>query len=127
MLAIRGYPDRNALILTVDVVDNLNEMGIDKRFSEAGETNSIKIDMIFINNLPYYACILRFAEESPHDKPVVVAFEEGSLSATEKAIRELRQAGIIVFPSLPRACRALRRFAGYHRFVAESRVWGNEG
>jgi acyl-CoA synthetase (NDP forming) len=72
-------------------------------------------------------CIMKFAEESPHDKPVVVAFEEGNLAATEKAIRALRQAGIIVFPSLPRACRALRRFASYHQFVAESRMWGNEG
>jgi len=52
-------------------------------------------------------------------KPVVVAIEdEGYLCGTEQCARELRESGITVFHSLARACRALRRFAGYYRFKA---------
>jgi acyl-CoA synthetase (NDP forming) len=50
-------------------------------------------------------------------KPVVVAIEdEGYFCDAERCARELREAGITVFPSLARACRAIRRFAGYHDF-----------
>jgi len=50
-------------------------------------------------------------------KPVVVAIEdEGCFCDAERCARELREAGITVFPSLARACRALRRFAAYHAF-----------
>jgi acyl-CoA synthetase (NDP forming) len=54
-------------------------------------------------------------------KPVIVALsEEGQVHDTEKYAQQLREAGITAFNSLRRACRALNRFADYHRFVAES-------
>ena len=62
-------------------------------------------------------CLGDFVSGKSEGKPVVVAIEdEGYLCDTERCARELREAGITVFPSLARACRALRRFAGYHSF-----------
>jgi len=56
-------------------------------------------------------------------KPVIVALsEEGQVHDTEKYAQQLREAGITAFNSLRRACRALNRFADYHRFVAESKT-----
>ena len=62
-------------------------------------------------------CLGDFVSGKSEGKPVVVAIEdEGYLCDTERCARALREAGITVFPSLARACRALRRFAGYHSF-----------
>jgi hypothetical protein len=62
-------------------------------------------------------CLREFIQGHPGGKPIVVAIEdEGYLCDTERNARELRKAGITVFPSLARACRALRRFACYHNF-----------
>ena len=62
-------------------------------------------------------CLSEFVQGHPGGKPVVVAIEdEGYFCDAERCARELREAGITVFPSLARACRALRRFAGYHGF-----------
>ncbi len=56
-------------------------------------------------------------------KPVIVALsEEGQVHDTDKYAQQLREAGITAFNSLRRACRALNRFADYHRFVAESKI-----
>jgi acyl-CoA synthetase (NDP forming) len=58
-----------------------------------------------------------FIQGHPGGKPIVVAIEdEGYFCDAERSARELREAGITVFPSLARACRALRRFSGYHNF-----------
>lgn len=55
-------------------------------------------------------------------KPVVVALsDEGQVRETEKYARSLREIGIPAYNSLRRACRALNRFANYHRFLAETR------
>ena len=56
--------------------------------------------------------------------PVVVALsDEGGIRETEKYVRQLREMGIVAYNSLRRTCRALNRFAGYYRFLAEqSRV-----
>ncbi len=49
-------------------------------------------------------------------KPIVVAVEaEGCLGDTERYTIKLREAGIVAYSSLRRACRALKRFAGYQR------------
>jgi acyl-CoA synthetase (NDP forming) len=62
-------------------------------------------------------CLSEFAQGYSGGKPIVVAIEdEGYFCDAERCTRELREAGITVFPSLARACRALRRFAGYHSF-----------
>ncbi len=62
-------------------------------------------------------CLSEFVKGHPGGKPVVVAIEnEGFLAGAEQATRELREAGITVYSSLARACRALRRFANYHQF-----------
>ena len=68
-----------------------------------------------------------FAEKHADAKPIVVALSEGTrLGMTEDGVRSLRRGGIVAFPSLPRACRALRRFAGYHEAMAERRQWEND-
>ena len=54
-------------------------------------------------------------------KPVIVALsDEGQIRDTEKYAEELREAGTAAYNSLHRACRALNRFANYHRFLAET-------
>ena len=62
-------------------------------------------------------CLSEFVQGYEGGKPILVAIEdEGYFCDAERCARELREAGITVFPSLARACRALSRFAGYHRF-----------
>jgi acyl-CoA synthetase (NDP forming) len=62
-------------------------------------------------------CLSEFVQGYEGGKPILVAIEdEGYFCYAERCARELREAGITVFSSLARACRALRRFAGYHRF-----------
>ncbi len=54
-------------------------------------------------------------------KPIVLAVtDEGKTDAPEKYVGELVAAGMTAYTSLRRACRALRRFASYHEFLAES-------
>jgi acyl-CoA synthetase (NDP forming) len=61
-------------------------------------------------------------EKRADAKPIVVALSEGArLGMTETAVRGLRNGGITAFSSLPKACRALRRFAGYHKAMDERR------
>jgi acyl-CoA synthetase (NDP forming) len=64
------------------------------------------------------------SQDKKRVKPVVVALsDEGGIRETEKYVRQLREMGIVAYNSLRRACRALNRFAGYYRFLAEeSRV-----
>jgi acyl-CoA synthetase (NDP forming) len=60
------------------------------------------------------------AQEKHSIKPVVVALsEEGQVHDTEKYAQQLREAGVTVYNSLRKACRALNRFVDYHKFVAE--------
>lgn len=69
--------------------------------------------------------VLSFVRDRDRGPQVVVAVSnEGHLRDSEKPARELREAGIMAYSSLPSACRALRRFAEYHRFAAtgETRV-----
>ena len=66
------------------------------------------------------ACIVSFNRDSPTGKPVVVAIQEQEKAAdAAEFIGDLRQTGITTYNSLRRACRALRQFASYHRFVEE--------
>jgi hypothetical protein len=50
---------------------------------------------------------------------VVAVRDEGKAGEAEEFVRELRKANITTYSSLERACRALSRFAQYHRFRAE--------
>jgi uncharacterized caspase-like protein len=45
--------------------------------------------------------------------------EEGQVHDTEKYAQQLREAGVTVYNSLRKTCRALNRFVDYHKFVAE--------
>jgi len=68
-----------------------------------------------------------FTEEHADAKPIVVALSEGArLGMTESGVRGLRKGGIVAFSSLPKACRALRRFAAYHEAMDDRRKWGAE-
>jgi acetyltransferase len=59
-----------------------------------------------------------FIHDFPDGKPVVAAIsDQGYPSEAEMCIGKLIKAGIPAFPSLARACRALRRLAGYHGFL----------
>ncbi len=67
----------------------------------------------------YKAFFKKYMHEHPEGKPLAVALlEEVNLSWTETCIREFREIGIFSFSSLSGACRALRRFAGYHKHVS---------
>jgi acyl-CoA synthetase (NDP forming) len=70
--------------------------------------------------------LTEFIEGHPGGKPIIVAIEdEGYFCDAERSARELRGGGITVFPSLARACRALRRFTGYHDFKTRRGLLGN--
>jgi len=61
--------------------------------------------------------------DRPNEKPIVVAMsEDGYPHNAEQHMRELRQLGIMVFSSLPRACRAVKRFSDYHKFVRNKEI-----
>jgi acyl-CoA synthetase (NDP forming) len=64
-------------------------------------------------------CILNGNQKG--GKPIVLAVtDESKTHEPERYVRELVGAGIPAYTSLRGACRALRRFASYHGFVAES-------
>jgi acyl-CoA synthetase (NDP forming) len=75
--------------------------------------------------LDVFVKLVRDSTEKHADaKPIVVALSEGTcLGMTESGVRGLRRGGIVAFPSLPRACRALRRFAGYHEAMDDRQEW----
>jgi acyl-CoA synthetase (NDP forming) len=65
-----------------------------------------------------------FTRNHADAKPIVVALSEGArLGMTESGVRGLREGGIVAFSSLPKACRALRRFSGYYREMDDRREW----
>jgi len=65
-----------------------------------------------------------FTEKHADAKPIVVALSEGArLGMTEIGVRGLRRGGLVAFSSLPKACRALRRFAAYHEAMDDRRRW----
>jgi len=65
-----------------------------------------------------------FARQNRDGKPIVAAMQPHEMVVvTEGLAQELREAGITVYSSLSRACRALNRFAGYYSSLAE----GGEG
>lgn len=66
-------------------------------------------------------CILSFTGENLRGKPIVLAVtNESEVEGADKYIRQLREAGLTVYTSLRRACRALYRFANYYEFIAGS-------
>ncbi|MCX5999522.1 MAG: CoA-binding protein [Chloroflexi bacterium] len=68
-------------------------------------------------------CIVDFGRDNAWGKQVVVAAaqHEASPGDTDEFVRDLRGSGIITYSSLRAACRSLRRFADYHRFLAQRR------
>ena len=66
-------------------------------------------------------CAAEMTQENPAGKPLIMAAQGlGKAGDTERFAQELREAGLTVYGSLLRACRALSRFAAYHQFIAES-------
>lgn len=65
-------------------------------------------------------CVAEFNMEYP-GKPVVAAMRGSDRwpAEAESMIRELREADITTYDSLRSACRALKRFADYHKFNAQ--------
>ena len=63
----------------------------------------------------------QFMQSYQGGKPVVVAVEpDGYLCDAERYTYELRKAGIVVYSSLRRACRVLKRLSGYYRFINQT-------
>lgn len=64
--------------------------------------------------------VLELNRSIPSSKAVVVALDESyRFEDTDAYARRLRKTGIVTFTSLRKACRALRRFAGYNGFLEE--------
>ncbi len=62
-----------------------------------------------------------FSENNRSGKPVLMALHHDGLEdLREPFAQELRDAGIMAFSSLEKACRAVKRVSAYHRFVRES-------
>ncbi len=70
----------------------------------------------------FKTCVTDFCRQNP-DKPVVVAIRGSDRWGAEAQamIRDMRAAGITTYSSIRAACRALKRFADYHAFVAQQR------
>jgi acyl-CoA synthetase (NDP forming) len=68
----------------------------------------------------FKTCVTDFCRQHP-DKPVVVAIRGSDRKGAdaEVMIRDMREAGITTYSSMRTACRALKRFADYHAFVAQ--------
>jgi len=65
-------------------------------------------------------CISDFNRQSPSGKPAVIAIrDEGEAGNAEEFVHYFREGDITTYSSLPGACRALSRFAGYHRFMSQ--------
>ncbi len=73
----------------------------------------------------FKACVTDFGRRAP-EKPVVVAIRGSDRmgAEAEAMLRDMRTAGITTYSSMRAACRALKRFADYHRFQA---AWGQAG
>jgi acyl-CoA synthetase (NDP forming) len=62
--------------------------------------------------------LIKIMENNAVHKPIIVAVSgEWHICGVEPMIREVREAGIPIFDSINRACRALKRFTAYHRFL----------
>ena len=60
------------------------------------------------------------SHHTPSGKQVVAAVrDQGKFGDAEEFVHYLREADITTYDSLPRACRALTRFARYHKFVGQ--------
>ena len=65
-------------------------------------------------------CISRFTQEGRSGKPLVVALmDQSNNGKTKYYASKLREANITVYETLRDACRALKRFADYHKYMAE--------
>jgi acyl-CoA synthetase (NDP forming) len=65
-------------------------------------------------------CILDVSRRDAGRKPIVLAVtDEGKVSSPDRYVKGLVDTGIPAYNSLNRACRAIRRFADYHQFVAD--------
>lgn len=68
-------------------------------------------------------CASDFNRQNPWGKPVVMAVQhQANAALAEEYVNDLREAGITTYDSLRSACRALRRFASYHQFIARNRT-----
>jgi acyl-CoA synthetase (NDP forming) len=67
--------------------------------------------------------VLKSAGQNHRIKPLLVALSnEGQVRDTQKYEQQLNEFGVPAYGSLQSACRALNRFANYHRFLAESKA-----
>lgn len=101
---------RQALEIVVsDPVIDFVMLNYNLEFMRDADGNSLLIE-----------CLCRFVRENPHSKPLVVALSGQTLvselpSAVGPLAERLIQAGIPVYASLTRACRAILRFIKYHQ------------
>jgi acyl-CoA synthetase (NDP forming) len=94
------------------------------------------VDFILINwpslgfNKPevvntFTSCLCDFAKINHNNKPVVFSINSRSFNPSwaiqTDQLKQLPQAGIPVYFSLDRACRAISRFVDYHKFLAQSK------
>jgi acyl-CoA synthetase (NDP forming) len=71
--------------------------------------------------------LLRFARSSEHRKPFCIAIRnpQERLEAEKERLRVTQRflaAGIPVFKTIERACRALYRYTGYYRALEEAQA-----
>ena len=65
-------------------------------------------------------CVLNFNRKNLAGKPVVIALHDDMhIGDDERLAQELRRYGITVYSSLRMACRALNRFARYHKSMVK--------
>ncbi|MEE8471251.1 MAG: CoA-binding protein [Dehalococcoidia bacterium] len=81
------------------------------------------VGLLSVVKAEFLDCVQDPNGERPGGKQVVVAMSsDGSVGEPDKYARQLREAGVTVYGSLSSACRALNRFASYHKFVADSKA-----
>ncbi len=98
-------------------------------------TGDPSVDLVIMHMSPFFPkratpqaqaafkeCIADFGRRAP-EKPVVVAIRgwDRMGADAEAMVQDMRAAGITTYSSIRAACRAIKRFADYHRFRAQ---WG---
>ncbi len=101
-------------------------------------TGDPSVDLVIMHMTPFFprratpealaafkACITDFGRRVP-EKPVVVAIRGSDRMGAdaEAMVHDMRAAGITTYSSIRAACRALKRFADYHRLRQD---WGRAG
>ena len=100
-------------IIVADPLIDIIILSVSPGFWGTGEENVVR---------ELQRCITELSRKEAMGKPIVVAIHDlGKPAETDEVLQDLRRAGITVYISLRRACRAINRVALYYQFIGNSK------